>query len=132
MGELEKDVRYVSDDLEDEMDDEFVKECDKLLELEITECVVSTFLQGSSFVNINSHVVELALAMSEAKVACVEGVAVECDVTDDDDWDTREDELVSEAISTRVGNASEAAFEDNGDAAVVGGSDGVAEYVRTA
>lgn len=43
--ELEEDVRYVSDDLEEERleerDDEFAKVCDKLLELEITGNMIS-------------------------------------------------------------------------------------------
>ena len=45
VDELEEDVRYVSDDLEEERDDEFVNECDKLLELEITGKLVSTCFQ---------------------------------------------------------------------------------------
>lgn len=44
VDELE-DVRYVSGDLEEERDDEFVNVCDKLLELEITGKLVSTCFQ---------------------------------------------------------------------------------------
>jgi hypothetical protein len=60
-------VRYVRDDLDDERDDdEFTKLCDKLLELEITGEMVSVSFNSPEY--FNSHVVELELTMSEAKL----------------------------------------------------------------
>ena len=60
------------DDLDDDSDDEFAKVRCKLLELEITGEMVS--ISFNSLEQFNSHVVELELTMSEAKL---EGVDVE-------------------------------------------------------
>lgn len=73
-AKLEEDVRYVSDDLEERVD-ELAKLCDKLLELEITGSAISIQCVGSRRRHL--HVVELEVARSEAKLGDVERVNVE-------------------------------------------------------